>query len=367
MANYKTPGAYVQEISTLPASVAAVPTAVSGFTGYTEKAMINGAQWNYTSGPAPAVRITSMLEYEQVFGLPYKENFKVTISDPAPLQTQPQIAVVRDTPASAKNYILYYQLQMFFSNGGGVCWIASVGDYSSAIDKSKLIGGLGLFEEIDEVTLLLAPEAISLTGTGFRKEVNDAMLAQCAKLGDRFSVFDVYTTGNVNTDGTDFRNDDVGSDNLKFGAAYYPSLNSSLNYYYSDDEVLIDDTRTSPVYDTFPNNTLSTINNGILDRLEIAITGTSISNNKVFTINSITFKAKTSSPNFNANEFLTVASDPAATATNLAAALVRANMSNLIISKDTTKVGIRATSLGLAIGFTSDFDNTTFTPVAPGP
>ena len=39
MANYKTPGVYVEEIATLGNSVASVPTAIPGFAGYTEKAV----------------------------------------------------------------------------------------------------------------------------------------------------------------------------------------------------------------------------------------------------------------------------------------------------------------------------------------
>ena len=42
MADYKTPGVYVEEISTLPPSVAGVATAVPAFIGYTEKASRNG-------------------------------------------------------------------------------------------------------------------------------------------------------------------------------------------------------------------------------------------------------------------------------------------------------------------------------------
>ena len=37
MTTYKTPGVYVEEISTLPPSVAEVSTAVPAFIGYTEQ------------------------------------------------------------------------------------------------------------------------------------------------------------------------------------------------------------------------------------------------------------------------------------------------------------------------------------------
>lgn len=55
----KTPGVYVQEISTLPPSVAEVATAVPAFIGYTAL----GA-----AGAVEVAQVTSLLEYEQRFG-----------------------------------------------------------------------------------------------------------------------------------------------------------------------------------------------------------------------------------------------------------------------------------------------------------
>ena len=37
---FNTPGVYIQEIPTIPSSVAAVDTAIPAFVGYTEKAML---------------------------------------------------------------------------------------------------------------------------------------------------------------------------------------------------------------------------------------------------------------------------------------------------------------------------------------
>ena len=51
VAPYNTPGVYVEEISTLPPSVAEISTAIPAFLGYTEK------------GPSIAA-IRTMLEYE---------------------------------------------------------------------------------------------------------------------------------------------------------------------------------------------------------------------------------------------------------------------------------------------------------------
>ncbi len=68
---YKTPGVYVEEISTLPPSVAEVSTAIPAFFGYTEK------------GP-PIARIESMVEYAAMFGGARPATIAVTTAtDPA--------------------------------------------------------------------------------------------------------------------------------------------------------------------------------------------------------------------------------------------------------------------------------------------
>src|SRR5262245_44314425 len=60
MATYKTPGVYVEEISTLPASVAEVSTAIPAFIGYIEL----GPTPDQNGDVVPVVaRINTMLEY----------------------------------------------------------------------------------------------------------------------------------------------------------------------------------------------------------------------------------------------------------------------------------------------------------------
>ena len=58
MANYKTPGVYIEQISTLPASIAGVETAIPAFIGYTNMAEKDGE--SLLNKPT---RIGSMLEY----------------------------------------------------------------------------------------------------------------------------------------------------------------------------------------------------------------------------------------------------------------------------------------------------------------
>src|SRR5690625_6050370 len=74
--NYRTPGVYVEEISTLPASVAGVETAIPAFVGYTQFTESEGESVLFEP-----VRITSLLEYRELFGGPQPETFIFSIND----------------------------------------------------------------------------------------------------------------------------------------------------------------------------------------------------------------------------------------------------------------------------------------------
>ena len=88
---------------------------------------------------------------------------------------------------------MYYSLQMFFINGGGRCYIVSVVIIPEAggIDQATLILGLDEVEKIDEVTLILFPDGLSMTSAGDYYALNKEAMDQCALLKDRFVVMDV--------------------------------------------------------------------------------------------------------------------------------------------------------------------------------
>lgn len=210
MPAYKTPGVFVEEISTLPPSVAEVSTAIPAFLGYTEK------------GPAIA-RVTTLLEYEDLFGGPKPASFTVTVDTG-------QVTGV--TRAVTTDYLLYYAVSHYFKNGGGACYIVSLGGYSSTPAKDDFANGLGLVEKEDEPTLIILTDAVSLQSADYY-ELCQSALAQCHKLGDRFSIFDVRG-GDV----SDFRNS-IGTNYLPYGAAYHPYLQTSLSYVYAESGVTI--------------------------------------------------------------------------------------------------------------------------------
>lgn len=295
----KTPGVYVEEISTLPASVVAVETAIPAFIGYTERGVLN-----------TPVRIVSMLEYEAAFGGPAHEVFSVSVTG------YPTNAPVV-TLASPSKFNMHYQLQMFFGNGGGPCYIVSIGDYSTVNPFSSatpFTTGISNAEKADEITLLVVPEAVNLTAQADRKTVNDALLANCAKMQDRFAIIDVLSTSNINNDASDFRDDEVGVNNLKYGAAYYPVLNTTISRYYQNNEVTI---TGSAVYTPAPNNVLSSILSGVAAFATLTV-GTPI-NGDTFVLASVTFTGRTGA--LLSNTDFKIAGGPSGIAANIGAVI----------------------------------------------
>ncbi len=229
MAEYKTPGVYIEEIPKLPPSIASVETAIPAFIGYTEKAQLK-EPGDLLNKPK---RISSMLEYEQMFGLPFPETtIQVTIDT-----TQTGKIDIQGKVLTPSKYLMYYSLQMFFINGGGDCYIVAVGDYSSGgvIDLETLRGGLTEVAKVNEVTLILFPDGLSMAEPGNYYALHKEAMDQCADLKDRFTVMDVWVnpTDIAFDPITTFRNEDFGDiDTRKYAAIYYPRVYTRLDYQY---------------------------------------------------------------------------------------------------------------------------------------
>lgn len=268
---YKTPGVYVEEISRLPPSVAPVETAIPAFIGYTEKAEETVAG-DLNLKPK---RISSMVEYEKYFGKPQSETaIRVAIKNEAD-------GSVTRTATLAENarskHIMHYALQMFFANGGGPCYIVSVGIYKALggdLVQTELTAGLTAIEKEDEPTLIVFPEAQSLSIADF-KALHVAALAQCEKLKDRFVIMDVHGDDESLSDPTtnvldaikNFRDDGTDTNNLKYGAAYAPNIETILDYKFDETvtKVSIDGGADANL------NTLAATNNQVYESAKAAI------------------------------------------------------------------------------------------------
>lgn len=223
--SYKTPGVYIEEVSLIPPSVAEVETAIPAFIGYTKMAKDSRGD-SLENRP---VRIVSLLEYEHFFGGPNVRRFQVQLTDAPPYMP------VQLTPSPVFPYRLYEAMQLFFANGGGPCYVVSVGNYDREnpdIAYTPLEKGLNAVAEVDEVTLLVVPEAIDLDKADYYK-LYQAMLGQCHDLMDRFAILDVRSDEEI----ADFRTG-LGTSCLQYGAAYYPSLRTSIRFGVAEEEIV---------------------------------------------------------------------------------------------------------------------------------
>ncbi|HET6255451.1 MAG TPA: phage tail sheath C-terminal domain-containing protein [Puia sp.] len=227
MATYKTPGVYVEEITTLPPSVAEVETAIPAFIGYTE-----------TGIPFSPKRISSLVEYQQFFGSAEPEkSISVTIA-----KGDGGAGVTIDAAKRSKN-VLFYALQLYFENGGGPCYIVSTGGFADGAANASLDvygSALATLEKEDEPTLLVFPDAPWYLEAKQYYALANAALAQCEKLGDRFTIIDVVDTGGLEKSKADFRNViSANRDEAKYGAAYFPYLSTDLSYHYDEAAVSV--------------------------------------------------------------------------------------------------------------------------------
>lgn len=270
MAQYKTPGVYVVEKNAFPNSVVEVATAVPAFIGHTEFADNKG-----TSLSKKAWRITSMAEFHAYFGGPPKNRFSikalavsttaatdnasaaaaeatVTAASGAAAQTvvtpaQQAPAIVADfslTDMATKkrfeyaitqdgtSYILYYSMLLFFQNGGGPCYIVSVGNYQDDLDADKITAGIDMLLKEQEPTMLVVPEAVHLSAADCTT-VQTAALMHCGlKMRNRVALLDIYDGYKDRQDPSgdcvaQFR-EAIGTNFLDFGTAYYPWVNTSI-------------------------------------------------------------------------------------------------------------------------------------------
>jgi phage tail sheath protein FI len=229
MPTYRTPDVYVEEISVFPPSVAEVETAIPAFIGYTERASKVVAN-DLLMRPT---KIFSFAEYEHYFGAPAAPAIGVALT-----ATATGFSAVVTEPAT--NFLLYYALKMYFDNGGGKCYIVSVGDYAAAIEIAPLTAGLDAVALEDEPTLLVCPDALRLGGTGYNTMAQN-MLIQCGTLKDRFAILDLFG-GSAPQEPADLlaNRARIGNNHLKYGALYYPDLRSAFNHHVLADESNVD-------------------------------------------------------------------------------------------------------------------------------
>ncbi|WP_075557511.1 phage tail sheath family protein [Parabacteroides timonensis] len=271
MGEYKTPGVYIKEKNAFGNSVVEAETAIPAFIGYTEKARngnddLKNVPWKISSmtefiqyfGGAPKLSFTvDIVKYHQEIEIT-KEDEKIAVQLDKPIEKPKTPIFQLDINTDEKEvfeigqekkktsfqvnyafcidgahaYTLYYNMQLFFANGGGACYIVSVGNYEEALNKDSMIKALDTLKLEQEITMVVIPEAVKLSDKNNFKDVQQQMLSHCGyDMKNRFALLDIYPKEDENTRIDSQVNvfwENIGSSFLSYGAAYFPWLNTSV-------------------------------------------------------------------------------------------------------------------------------------------
>jgi phage tail sheath protein FI len=236
MAVMKTPGVYIVEKNAFPNSIVEVATAVPAFIGYTERADNKGK--SLTRRPT---RISSISEFQQYFGFGPTPQFQILDQSTPPVTTAfasggKDYVLKPADGVDGGRYLLYYSILLFFQNGGGPCYIVSVGNYTTPVisgdDASGLISGIAPLVKEQEPTMVVIPDAVLLDEQAACISVQQAMLKHCGEQHNRVAILDIWGGYRDRMDSTgdcvdDFRNS-LGINYLSFGTAYYPWVNTTI-------------------------------------------------------------------------------------------------------------------------------------------
>lgn len=223
MPDMKTPGVYIVETNAFPNSIVEVATGVPAFVGYTQKADDDGRPLL-----GRAVRISSMVEFERCFGQAAPLAFAVREAangEGGDVRASDGTDLVVEL--TSPPFRLHAAMRHFFANGGGPCWIVSVGDFTGgAIAFEPFARGLAALADEAEHTLLVIPEAVELDA-GACADLQRRMLAHCAGR-NRFAILDVPGAAAHGDAAVAAFRESLGDENLKWGAAYYPYLRTHV-------------------------------------------------------------------------------------------------------------------------------------------
>lgn len=242
------PGVFIEDASPSPGSITDGPSALPAFIGYTAQAAAATGE----SLLLTPTRISSLVEYERLFGGPADE--PVTVALRTNSQRAGGVEVVGIQPSTGSPaFLLPWAVRHYFDNGGSDCFIISVGACSSPPEPASLLDGVNAAANEASITLLVVPDAATLPEwSGFR-EVTTGLLAHCGRLERRFAALDVWRgdhplTATVDVDdpagtATPLRVIDASrrawTDDLSHGAAYYPFLETSYPRFASTPDTLV--------------------------------------------------------------------------------------------------------------------------------
>jgi phage tail sheath protein FI len=210
MAQYLSPGVYVEEVPSAVKAIAGVGTSTPGFIGVIPDKIHLVAKDPATPGatkyvdfqsPVPAKTpklITNWTQFTKLFG--------DLVGDETAMATTNANAAINEDHRK-----LAHAVYGFFNNGGSRCFVVRIDNATGLSDA------LQAFAAIDEIALVAMP---GNTGAG----VYDALIAHCESVADRFAILDGPASSTNLTELTKIPADGggVAPKNTNFAAWYFP-------------------------------------------------------------------------------------------------------------------------------------------------
>ncbi|MCX6181289.1 MAG: phage tail sheath subtilisin-like domain-containing protein [Bacteroidetes bacterium] len=227
--NISTPGVYINEINAFPNSVVQVPTALPVFIGYTKRNVYNGK-----SLKNQVIEIQSMTDFIALFGeasnAVYALNKEGEASDVQLNNIDYSLNVNTNT-----QFYLYNSIQLFYQNGGGTCYVMSVGTFAvEGVNGVRLSDFVNDQENVfsvlltnPEPTMILIPDALLLSQQDYYSLMNKS-IDHCGIVQSRIALLDVYGGSGKSIDVTAEFRTNISSPSLSYGAAYYPWVNTTI-------------------------------------------------------------------------------------------------------------------------------------------
>lgn len=243
---YKTPGVYVEEKNSFGSSIVANETAIPSFIGFTQYAIqANGEPLNRIKDSEIVYEpklVRSVLEYENAFG-GADDTGDIMITQHADTG-----AYTSTNQKGGKSYtpgFMYPAISNFFSNGGGACYIISIGTYNqfdTDVTAAAINTEMAFIQkaiEQAETTTLILPTDLLRFGTNSYYSWGTQLINFSEIEKKYFTVMDVIQakpTDPVLDEGdiSAYRNS-VKPTYPSYAGAYFPYLKSLTAYAYKKD------------------------------------------------------------------------------------------------------------------------------------
>jgi len=241
MPNYQASGVYIEEAKST--SIESIDPSIPVFIGYTELQTDNLGDDLFLK----PIKISSINSYVQYYGTSPSHFFNISLlqeKDAITGKITGSVVSIDGQHSDLPVSFLYYSMQLYFFNGGGECYIISLGAWSGNANKDDFISAIKSLDNIDEPTMIVFPDVCKNTEEDYG-DIIDAALFHCDKSGKRVLIADVKNAYIGETEknaqiNSRFRNKIISDAKyLKNGAAYFPYLKTTIPFITEDEGITI--------------------------------------------------------------------------------------------------------------------------------